>query len=274
MRSRTFLPILGSAFPLISVNRFHHFEAPHLLPTKAVSRLRYEVCPHGLPAGKMTWGSSINWGTPIAGWFIMENPIRLDDFGVIALILGNLRLNDVSNEKQWLRNMNLSFLSIEIRLSATNMRVSQTSRSDQRSSDSEESEVGIHRKGGWAVASIHPTTSSLYSWFISRCLEVQFQLYVYIYISMGWRLGFPGSQLHFICMDMENVEFTLCFTVFYAFLWKCSISQTFNVGADKLDVCPRRKMIKLHLPWMAKHVCNILTIGIAVSCIFGRFVDN
>ena len=112
----------------------------------------------------------------------MENPIRIDDFGVIALILGNLRLNDVSNEKQWLRNMNLSFLSIEIRLSATNMRVSQTSRSDQRSSDSEESEVGIHRKGGWAVASIHPTTSSLYSWFMSRCLEVQFQLYVYIYI--------------------------------------------------------------------------------------------
>ena len=29
----------------------------------------------------------------------------------------------------------------------------------------------------------------------------------------------------------------------------------------------------LHLRWMAKNVCNILTIGIAVSCIFGRFVD-
>ena len=52
------------------------------------------------------------------------------------------------------------------------------------------------------------------------------------------------------------------------------ISQSFNVGADKLDVCPRNHMINLHLPWMAKHVCNILTIGIAVSCIFGRFVDN
>ena len=90
-------------------------------------------------------------------------------------------------------------------------------------------------------------------------------LYIYIYI--------PGSQLHFICMDIENVDFTLCLTVFYAFFWKCSISQSFNVGADKLDVCPRRKMINLHLPWMAKNVCNILTIGIAVPCVFG-LVDN
>ena len=65
-----------------------------------------------------------------------------------------------------------------------------------------------------------------------------------------------------------------CFAVFYALLSNCSISKSCNVGADKLDVCPRRKMINLHLPWMAKHVCNILTIGIAVSCIFGRFVDN
>ena len=61
----------------------------------------------------------------------------------------------------------------------------------------------------------------------------------------------------------------------YACLRECLISQSFNVGADKLDVCPHRNMINLHLPWMAKHVlCNILTIGIAVSCIFGRFVDN
>ena len=80
--------------------------------------------------------------------------------------------------------------------------------------------------------------------------------------------------MHFICVDMENVDFTLCFTVFYALLSNCSISKSCNVGADKLDVCPRRKMINLHLPWMAKHVCNIETVGIAVSCIFGRFVDN
>ena len=35
-------------------------------------------------------------------------------------------------------------------------------------------------------------------------------------IGEGW--GVPGSQLHFICMDMGNVDFTLLFTVFYAFL--------------------------------------------------------
>ena len=75
-------------------------------------------------------------------------------------------------------------------------------------------------------------------------------------------------------MDMENVDFTRCFTVFFAPLSNCSISESCNVGADNLDVCPRRKMINLHLPWMAKHVCNIETTGIAVSCIFGRFVDN
>jgi len=73
---------------------------------------------------------------------------------------------------------------------------------------------------------------------------------------------------------MENVDFTVCFTVFYALLSNFSISKSCNVGADKLDVCPRTKMIKLHLPWMAKNVCNIETIGIAVSWIFGRFVDN
>jgi hypothetical protein len=39
----------------------------------------------------------------------------------------------------------------------------------------------------------------------------------HIYIKgEGW--GFPESQLHFICMDMENVDFKQCFTVFYAFL--------------------------------------------------------
>ena len=44
------------------------------------------------------------------------------------------------------------------------------------------------------------------------------------------------STRQFICMDIENVVFTLCFTVFYALLWTCSISPSFNVSADKLDV--------------------------------------
>ena len=42
------------------------------------------------------------------------------------------------------------------------------------------------------------------------------QIDMYNVMGEGW--GFPGSQRHFICMDMENVDFTLCFTVFYAFL--------------------------------------------------------
>ena len=67
---------------------------------------------------------------------------------------------------------------------------------------------------------------------------------------------------------MENVDFILCFTVFFAFPWKCSISESINVSADKLGVCPRRKMINLHLPWMAKNAFNIFPIGIAVSYIF------
>ena len=85
---------------------------------------------------------------------------------------------------------------------------------------------------------------------------------------LGGSWGFPGSQLQFVCMDMENVDFILCFTVFFAFPSQCSISETINVGADKLGVCPRRKMINLHLPWMAKNAFNIFPIGIAVSYIF------
>ena len=35
---------------------------------------------------------------------------------------------------------------------------------------------------------------------------------IFIYrVNAGW--GFPGSQLLFFCMDMENVDFTLCYNV-------------------------------------------------------------
>ena len=98
--------------------------------------------------------------------------------------------------------------------------------------------------------------------------------YIYIYTCRVKAGGSPEAKLHFICMDMENVDFTLCFTVFYAPLSNGSIRTSCNVGADKFDVCPRRKMINLHLPWIAKYVCNIKTIGIAVSYIFGPLVDN
>ena len=50
-----------------------------------------------------------------------------------------------------------------------------------------------------------------------RGITQQLNGHIYIYIEgEGW--GFPGSQLHFICMDMENVDFTLCFKMFYALL--------------------------------------------------------
>ena len=44
--------------------------------------------------------------------------------------------------------------------------------------------------------------------------------------------------------------------------------------AEELDVCPRRNRINLDLPWMTKDVWNMLTIGSAVSCIFGCSVDK
>jgi hypothetical protein len=53
--------------------------------------------------------------------------------------------------------------------------------------------------------------------YIYMCIYI----YVYIIYICIYRVkagGFPGSQLHFICMDMENVDFTLGFTVLYAFL--------------------------------------------------------
>ena len=45
-------------------------------------------------------GVSINWGPPIAGWLIIENPISESWFGLGTTVLGNLQLslNVVANE--------------------------------------------------------------------------------------------------------------------------------------------------------------------------------
>ena len=40
------------------------------------------------PKSAVKMGISINWGTPMADWFIMENPTKIDDF-VGTPILGN-----------------------------------------------------------------------------------------------------------------------------------------------------------------------------------------
>jgi hypothetical protein len=37
---------------------------------------------HGKYHGYSHLGVSINGGIPIAGWFVTENPIKMDDFGV------------------------------------------------------------------------------------------------------------------------------------------------------------------------------------------------
>ena len=78
---------------------------------------------------------------------------------------------------------------------------------------------------------------------------------------------------------MENVVFTLCFTVFYVFLWNGLINRTSIFIAEELDVCPCWNRKILHLPWMTKDVWNMLTIWSAVSFILvvlfrSRTCDN
>ena len=69
--------------------------------------------------------------------------------------------------------------------------------------------------------------------------------------------AFPN---HFFGMAMENVVFTLCFIVFYVFLWNGLINRTSIFIAEELDVCPCWNRKILHLPFMAKDVWNMLTI--------------
>ena len=83
----------------------------------------------------------------------------------------------------------------------------------------------------------------------------------------------------FFGMAMENVVFTLCFTVFYVFLWNGLINRTSIFIAEELDVCPCWNRKFLHLPWMTKDVWNMLTIWSAVSFILvvlfrSRTCDN
>ena len=45
--------------------------------------LPYVVPGHGAREGtKRIYGGFQKWGTPMAGWFTVENPIKTDDFGV------------------------------------------------------------------------------------------------------------------------------------------------------------------------------------------------
>ena len=83
----------------------------------------------------------------------------------------------------------------------------------------------------------------------------------------------------FFGMAMENVVFTLCFTVLYVFLWNGLINRTSIFIAEELDVCPCWNRKILHLPWMTKDVWNMLTIWSAVSFILvvlfrSRTCDN
>ena len=82
-----------------------------------------------------------------------------------------------------------------------------------------------------------------------------------------------------LLFGMAMFFFTLCFTVFYVFLWNGLINRTSIFIAEELDVCPCWNRNILHLPWMTKDVWNMLTIWSAVSFILvvlfrSRTCDN
>ena len=93
-------------------------------------------------------------------------------------------------------------------------------------------------------------------------------MYVCRYVCRAKAGGSPEANCNLFVWIYKMLILHCILQCFFAFPSKCSISESVNVGADKLGVCPRRKMINLHLPWMAKHVCNIFPIGIAVSLLF------
>ena len=111
-------------------------------------------------------------------------------------------------------------------------------------------------------------------------LELRFHIFQFLLISTKCHnpLEKHGRNEHhiffifafpnlFFGMAMEHVVFTLCFTVFYVFLWNGLINRSSIFIAEELDVCPCWNRKILHLPWMTKDVWNMLTIWSAVSFI-------
>ena len=98
---------------------------------------------------------------------------------------------------------------------------------------------------------------------------------MYIYIYRAEAGGSPEANCNLIVWIWKML---ILYCVLQCFLPSLesvpSVKVSMSVRINKLGVCPRRKMINLHLPWMAKNALNIFPIGIAVSYISSVFVDK